>query len=195
MPPPRNSHPLEFDTIRSVSDIVNRMTHCARTTSCRRRGFTLIETSMAMVIIGVALAAVLQLLAAGTQSNLAGKEMSTALNLSNNIREIASSLAYQDPNNPTSPNTRGSSPPTAYNDIWDLNTGDFNPPLDCSAQTISSLSGWEQVVAVQSVDPNNITATRPNDPTVPTARITVTVKYGGKFIYQASWVVCAPDTP
>jgi len=164
------------------------------TRSRSRRGFTLIETSMAMVIIGVALAAVLQLLAAGTNSNIAGKEMSTALNLANNIREIASGLAYTDAGNPTSANTKEATP-TAYNDIWDLNGGSFNPPLDCSAQPISSLSGWQQVVSVQSVDPNNITATRPNDPTVPTARITVTVNHGGKYIYQASWVVCAPDAP
>jgi prepilin-type N-terminal cleavage/methylation domain-containing protein len=161
----------------------------------RRRGFTLIETSMAMVIIGVALSAVLQLLAAGTSSNLAGKEMSTALNLANNIREFAAGLAYQDPANPTSPNTRGTLSPTAYNDIWDLDTGNFTPPLDCSGQQISSLSGWSQVVKVQSVDPTNLTATRPNDPTVATARITVTVYHGNKYIHQICWVVCAPDAP
>jgi prepilin-type N-terminal cleavage/methylation domain-containing protein len=164
------------------------------TRSRSRRGFTLIETAMAMVIIGVALAAVLQLLAAGTSSNIAGKEMSTALNLANNIREIANGLAYTDPTNAGSANTKEATP-AAYNDIWDLNGNTFDPPLDCTAQPISSQAGWQQVVTVQSVDPNNITATRPNDPTIATARITVTVKHGGKYIYQSSWVVCAPDAP
>src|SRR5689334_19633228 len=96
-----------------------------------RRGFTLIEASMAMVIIGVAVGAMLQLLAAGTQSNLAGNEMTTGINLAKNIREIASGLAYNDPTNPNSPTTKEGSV-SQYNDIWDLDGCNFSPPLDCS---------------------------------------------------------------
>ena len=40
----------------------------------RRRGFTLLETAMAQVIIGVAITAMCQLLATGTKSNQAGTE-------------------------------------------------------------------------------------------------------------------------
>lgn len=159
-----------------------------------RRGFTLMETTLAMVIIGVGVGAMMQLLAAGTQSNLASNELTTAINLANNIREVAAQLAYTDPGNPTSASTKETSP-LGYNDIWDLNGGAFSPPLDCSASPISSYSGWKQAVTVQTVAPDQITATRPNDPTVSTARITVTVYHGGQYIYQTSWIVCAPDTP
>src|SRR5882724_6798959 len=71
-----------------------------------RRGFTLIETAMAMMILGIAVAAMLQLLAAGSQSNLAGTELTTAVNLANNIKEISTGLSFTDPNNPTSANTQ-----------------------------------------------------------------------------------------
>jgi len=62
-----------------------------------RRGFTLIEAAMVTVIIGVGVVAMLQLLAAGTVSNSEGTELTTAINLANNIREMSLGLAYYDP--------------------------------------------------------------------------------------------------
>lgn len=53
-----------------------------------RRGFTLIEAALAILIIGVGVTALLELLAAGTMSNSAGTELTTAINLANNIHEI-----------------------------------------------------------------------------------------------------------
>jgi len=157
-----------------------------------RRGFTLIECSLTMVILGVAVAAMLQLLAAGTQSNIASNELTTAINLANNIREASSKLAFTDPTNPTSPNTQAGGTPSSFNDIWDLK-GSFSPPLDCSLAQISLYSQWKQTVAVETVSPNQLTATRPSDPTVATARITVKVYHNGQYVYQMSWIVCAPD--
>jgi prepilin-type N-terminal cleavage/methylation domain-containing protein len=157
-----------------------------------RRGFTLIEASLTMVIIGVAVAAMMQLLAAGTQSNIASNELTTAINLANNIREASTNLAYTDPTNPTSPNTQAGGSPSTFNDIWDLK-GSFTPPLDCSLKPISLYSNWKQTVRVETVSPAQITATRPSDPTVATARITVTVYHNGIYVYQTSWIVCAPD--
>jgi prepilin-type N-terminal cleavage/methylation domain-containing protein len=158
-----------------------------------RRGFTLIETAMAMVIIGIAIGATLQLLAAGTQCNIAGTELTTAVNLAKNIREVAGTLAFQDPNNPTSPTTQKGNL-VAANDIWDLDTVSQSPPVDCNRTTINQYVNWRQNVSVQTVWPAQLSSTRPNDPTSPTARITVTILHGGNAVYQTSWLVCMPNT-
>ena len=159
-----------------------------------RRGFTLMETALAMVIIGLAVASMLRLLATGTGSNIAGNELTVAVNLANNIHEIAIGLAFTDPNSPTSTSTKESNL-AAYNDIWDLNGTSLNPPVDCSGSPISSYTTWTQKVTVQTVDPNNLQSVRPNDPTVPTARITVVVLHSGTPVYTTSWIACAPDGP
>ncbi|HXE51711.1 MAG TPA: prepilin-type N-terminal cleavage/methylation domain-containing protein [Tepidisphaeraceae bacterium] len=158
-----------------------------------RRGFTLVEASMAMVIISVGVMAMLQLLAAGTVSNEDGAELTTAVNLANNIHEISLWLAFQDTNNPGSPTTKETSPAN-YNDIWDMNGDTYSPPLDVSRNSIATYGNWAQQVTVSTVDPNNVTATRPNDPTQPTARVTVIITHRGKQVYQASWLITAPNS-
>jgi len=55
-----------------------------------RRGFTLIEAALTTVIIGVGVMSMMQLLAAGTASNLGSAELTTGINLAKNIREIRS---------------------------------------------------------------------------------------------------------
>lgn len=145
-----------------------------------------------MVIIGVGVMALLQLLAAGTLSNSSGAELTTAVNLANNIHEISLWLPFQKPGNPTSLQ-KDAGGPTAYTYLWDLNGDTYSPPLDCSRNPISTYTNWSQQVTVSTVDPTNVTAVRPNDPSQPTARVTVTVTHGAKQIYQASWLVTAPN--
>jgi Tfp pilus assembly protein PilV len=212
-----------------------------------RRGFTLIEAALAILIIGVGVTALLELLTAGTMSNSAGTELTTAINLANNIHEItigagttytwqgnwaaghsynpgdavssgggyylcvsatsgATSpsmdgahwlatqlMAFQDPTSPNSTGTKESGGPAAYNDIWDLNGDTYSPPLDVDRAPIPAYSNWAQQVTVQSVDPNNVNSVRPNDPTIPTARVTVTITHHGKFVYSSSWLLMAPN--
>src|SRR4051812_17096804 len=84
-----------------------------------RRGFTLIEAAMVTVIVGVGVVGMLELLAAGTMSNTKGTELTTAINLANNVREITLGLQFVDPDQPTVWNTKEATV-GAYNDVKDL---------------------------------------------------------------------------
>ena len=148
---------------------------------------------MAMVIIGLGVVSLLELLAAGTMSNGAGTELTTAINLANNIHEISIGLAFTNPNAPSRTTGLGGDPST-YLGIWDMNGDVYTPPLDVTRHPIANYANWEQDVTVASVDSNSVTTTVPNNTSVPTARITVQVKHNGKLIYQETWLVAAPNT-
>lgn len=157
-----------------------------------RRGFTLIETALALIIVGTGVMALLELLAAGSMSNAAGTSLTTAVNLANNIHEITIGLPFQ---NPTSPSSlaKDSGGPTAYTYLWDMNGDTYSPPLDVRRNPINTYSNWSQSVTINTVDPTNVTASRPNDPTVPTARVSVVIKHNGAVVYQVSWLITAPN--
>src|SRR5689334_18528489 len=69
----------------------------ARQSPRTRRGFTLVESAVVTVIVGVGVVAMLELLAAGSVSNAEGAELTTAINLASNIREISLGLPFRDP--------------------------------------------------------------------------------------------------
>lgn len=158
-----------------------------------RRGFTLIEAALATVIIGIGVVSLLELLAAGSMSNGAATELTLAASLANNIHEISIGLPFTDPVNTTSTTTKESGGPTAYNDIWDLNGDTYSPPLDVTRHAVSGFANWAQQVTVQSVQPDALTATRPNSTTLTSARVQVVVTHNGRIIYTASWIVAAPN--
>src|SRR5690242_21631839 len=109
------------------------MRHQRRSARCgcrRRQGFTLIEAALAMVIIGMGVVALLELLTAGTMSTGAGTELTTAVNLANNIHEMSVYLPFNDPTNGASTSTKETGGASNYNDIWDLNGDTYSPPID-----------------------------------------------------------------
>jgi len=183
-----------------------------RPAAAGRRGFTLIEAAMVTVIIGVGVVAMLQLLAAGTVSNSEGTELTTAINLANNIREMSLGLAYYDPTDmaKTPPvytwNTKEATVKD-YGNIMDLDgavdTGNdstdpatgyqkFQPPLDVRRDPITNYKDWAQWVKVETVSANAVATVLPHDPTSPTARVTVKIMRNGTEVYRMSWLAVAP---
>jgi len=160
----------------------------------RPRGFTLVEAALTMVIIGTGVLAMLQLLTAGTMSNSSAAELTTAVQLANNVHEIALSLPFTCPTNPTSTTFKDTGGPANYTYLWDLNGDSYKPPLDIRRNAINTYSTWTQQVTVQSVDPTNLDAVRPNSVTLPTARLTVVVLHNSKKVYRATWLICAPNS-
>jgi len=175
---------------------VNALTPPFRPPVARRRprGFTLVEAALTMVIIGTGVVAMLQLLAAGTMSSNSSAELTTAVQLANNVHEIALALPFTCPTNPTSTTFKDTGGPANYTYLWDLNGDSYKPPLDIRRNQISNYSTWTQQVTVQSVDPTNLDAVRPNSVTLPTARLTVVILHNNKKLYKATWLICAPNS-
>src|SRR5690606_33999907 len=104
-----------------------------------RRGFTLIEAAIVLVIVGVGTVAMLQLLAAGSMANTESHELTTGLNLARSIREMTQSMTYQQ--------------------VLALNGKTWSPPVDAIGQPQRDFPGWEQAVTIYKVDPNYIALT------------------------------------
>ena len=180
----------------------------------RRRGFTLIEAAMVTVIIGLGVVGMLELLAAGTVSNSEGTELTTAINLANNVRELSLGLAYYDPqSDPSDPaklpvwNSKEASVDLYDNimdldgavDTWNKQEEDpaegyqkFQPPLDVAKKPIADYSNWAQWVKVETVDPKDVKMVLLQDPVCPTARVTVKIMRNGNLVYKMSWLTVAP---
>jgi Tfp pilus assembly protein PilV len=170
--------------------------HISVASRARRRGFTLMEASLVTVVIGVGVVAMLQLLAAGTMANGYSNEQTTAVNLANNIHEIALSLPFYDPDTVPGTTPAWSTPEagnTAFDDVLDLDGKTFNPPIDVNRNSIANASNWTQQVSVKSVGGDQMTSVRPNTTAEPTAQVTVTILHNNKAVYQMSWVAVAPS--
>jgi prepilin-type N-terminal cleavage/methylation domain-containing protein len=131
-----------------------------------RRGFTLIEAALVTVIVGVGFMALLQLLAAGTISNLQGAQTTTGMNLAKNVREMSLKMPFAE--------------------LMDLDGQSYNPPIDSRGTALTDFANWTQTVDVQPVDPDKLTLDVAADP--PDAvRITVTASHNGRIVCSTSW--------
>ena len=158
-----------------------------------RKGFTLIEAAMTTAVIGFGVVGMLQLLAAGTVANSEGTELTTAVNLANNVREISLGLAFRDPEQPTVWTAREAGA-LYYDNITDLDNMTFQPPLDVRRRPITGYGTWSQRVKVETVASDNLTSLRPDDINEPAVRVTVTVTRNNVAVHEANWLVLAPNT-
>lgn len=135
----------------------------------RARGFTLLETAFATMIVGVAMVALLQLLAAGTVSNNEATDRTTAAALVANVHEATLTMNYAA--------------------VRALDNKDYSPPIDARSKPIAELgTSWKQHVSVQYVDPNHVSALS-GTASQPTSRVTVTIYRNNAAIYTGAWVV------
>src|SRR5436190_18862958 len=126
-----------------------------RTGLSTRTGFTLLESALATIIIGVGVLAVMGLFDACTQQNAQGARSTTAMMLAGHIQELMEGLPFCDPVKGAAtfgPET-GESLAT-FNDVDDFDGQTFNPPIDSTRTAVASLSQYSQVVTVMPVYPN-----------------------------------------
>jgi Tfp pilus assembly protein PilV len=166
-----------------------------------RRAFSLIETTLTTIIVGLAITALVKLVLTNTQQNAYTQRLTTASLLAENCREMLSGLPFNNPSNGTL--TFG--PETAetlatYNDVDDFDgfdstnrpdiaSGQPVGPVDAArrviTQTVNGVTevppewrNWRQQIAVDPVDPNNLATVYPKPNTARACiRITVTISY------------------
>ena len=138
----------------------------ARRPAANRRGFTLMETALAMVIIGVGLLAMLELIAAGTASNVDGVNETMGMNLARNVRERTLKSTFAE--------------------VLAMDNTTHAPPVNSSGVAISGFDEWTQVIDIQPVDPRNLTWDNVN-PSPDVVRVTVRITRNGEQVCQTSW--------
>jgi hypothetical protein len=132
----------------------------------RRRlgGFTLIETALATVIVGVGVLALVAAQQAFHAQNGWSTHASTALRLGNEIREMTLNLPQHDP--VTDLEFWGAEPGEAsfqddFDDLDDFDNFSFsaldsNGPINAQREIIPNMEGWGQVIDVFNVNPQDI---------------------------------------
>ena len=152
-----------------------------------RRGFTLIEAALVLAIISFGVLAMLQLLAAGTVSNTQGAEVTTAMNLAKNVREMCIGMSCTDPTTPTTWGADAGETLATYDDLNDLAGRSFSPPIDARRTVLGDLDNWVQTITVENVDEDRLTTVVPNGSS-PAYRLTCVVSHSGREVYRMSWV-------
>lgn len=173
-----------------------------------RLGFTLIETALAIVIVGVGVLAMMSAQQAFHRKNRWSTHASTATWLANEIREMTLALPRHDP--VTSTSFWGPEPTEVsiadFDDLDDFDGEDGegvifssalnNGPVNARREVIPNMDGWSQSVFVYNVDPQNIAADP--DPSLDgqtsMMRVEVVVSYQGPTdpepieIVRVSWI-------
>ena len=143
-------------TVLARSGATTTRNHTAMRRARRRHGFTLIETALATIIIGVGVLAMMSAQAAFHQQNAWSTHSSIATHLANEIREMTWTLPQHDPVTgdifwgPEGDNE------ASFQDYDDLDDFDglggglvFSPPINARRQVIANMDGWSQTVRVE----------------------------------------------
>jgi prepilin-type N-terminal cleavage/methylation domain-containing protein len=125
-------------------------------------GFTLLECLLAVLLVGIAVAALIAANSSLTRVNGAAAELSTAEFLIEQIKERTDLAAY-----------------------GEVNNEEFNPPITADGEVLTDFSAYTQTVTVQNVSESNFEQPVADSDFV---KVTVTVLLNGKEITAASWI-------
>ena len=150
-----------------------------------RRGFTLIESALATVIIGTGVLAMVAAQQTFHRQNDWAQRSANAMRLAGEIRELTLNMPSHDP--VTGVEFWGPEPNETLVEDWD-DIDDFdnavfsfdlgNGPITAMRTPFAAMPGWAQRVIVSNVDPFDIGITLPNG-TSEMLRVEVIVEYQG----------------
>jgi hypothetical protein len=163
-----------------------------------RTGFTLIETALATIIVGVGVVAMVSAQAAFHKKNAWSTHASIAMALGNEIREMTWNLPQRDPvTGDAFWGPEGNE--ISFDDYDDLDDFDGdggglifsaamgNGPINARREIIPNMDGWSQIVRVFNVDPFDISVDpdRPDDSLLPADGTTAIIAVEVVIQYQA----------
>ena len=155
----------------------------------RSKGFTLLEILIAVILVGVSIAALVVANTSFTLANGTGADISTAEFLVEQIRELTATLPVMDPDttNPTFGIEGGETTLADYDDVDDFDNFVFSPPIAADRTVLNDFAAFSQQVIVQNVSASNFD-TVVADGSSDFFRITVTVSLNGNQLSSTSWI-------
>ncbi len=161
--------------------------------SKHRKGFSLIEILISVVLVGLSIAALVAANSSFTMANGAGADLSTAEFLLEQIRELTALLPVAEEGETTITFGPEDDEDTLaqYDDIDDFdgfNSITLSGPIDANKNTLTDLASFSQSVTVVKVRQSNFNIVEADSSTSPFIRITVSVSRNGQEISSASWI-------
>ena len=153
----------------------------------KSNGFSLIEVMFAVLLVGLAIAALVGANAAFTKANGAGADISTAEFLLEQIKELTATVAVVDPETETATFGAEEGAVGLYDDLDDFDGASFSPPIGIDRTSLTDFGAFTQQVTVQNVsasDFESVVADHSSD----FVRVSVKVLLNSKEISSASWI-------
>ena len=150
-------------------------------------GFSLIEVLFAIILVGLAIAALIAANSSFTEVNAEGTDLSTAEFLIEQIRELTAMLPVVDPNTGTTVFGPEEAILADYDDLDDFDGASFSPPIGSDRETLSSFAAFSQQVTVENVNAANFEDVVADHNSY-FVRVTVKVFLNSRQISSTSWI-------
>jgi hypothetical protein len=162
----------------------------------RRHGFTFVEGLIATLLLGLGVAALMVATRSSTQVNAAGKEITQATYLAQEIREWTLKLPFSDPDpgdqdNPPGPD--GLDPQSFVDDLDDLVNVTYDPPRDGEGQPLYDMAGWSQKINLTWRAPSSL-ETQVVPGTSDIIFVQVEVANDGRPVLTTGWLVTRKES-
>ncbi len=150
-------------------------------------GFSLFEVLIAIILVGLAIAALVVASNSFTIANGAGADLSTAEFLIEQIKELTTLLPVVDPQTgiaafgPEEPNL------VDYDDLDDFDGASFSPPISADRSSLNNFAAFSQQITVENVSASNFEQVV-SDHASYFVRVTVRVLLNSKEVSSASWI-------
>jgi len=163
---------------------------------------------MAVMIIGMVFVGVLMSMSVSTEANIVASDLTIAITLAQQIREMSMAVPYEDPKTPgNTPGPDGSSPNTFIDDMDDLYGHTYSPPRSAMpvdqdnsnrlGDELSEYTGWSQKIAITYRNPDDLTEiTYPrasNAYVTDLAMVQCAIYKGTELIYVTEWLIVRPQ--
>ncbi len=161
----------------------------AKTSS--RRGFTMVESLVCIVIVGVMLVAALRTVSASNLAQVSVANRGVGGMLAQSLMDEIMAQQFENPTFPTFGPEAGETSRSTFNDVDDYYNYTESPPKNLDGSTISNMTGWARSVDVGWADPTNLNKNINTDTGIKRIVVTVT-KNGQTMATRAGLRVRAP---
>lgn len=153
-----------------------------------RKGFSLVEVLVAIILVGLAVASLVAANSAFTMANGLGTDLSTAEFLIEQIRELTIMLPVVDPTTGTTVFGAESGENLAsYDDVDDFDGLTFSPPIGADRNVLSDFGAFSQQITVENVSASNFEQVV-SDHSSDFVRVTVKVFLNSEEVSSTSWL-------
>lgn len=153
----------------------------------KSNGFSLIEALFAVLLVGLAIAALVGANVAFTRANGAGINISTAEFLLEQIKELTVTVAVVDPESGKATFGAEEGSVGLYDDLDDFDGASFSPPIGIDRISLVDFGAFTQQVTVQNVSASNFELVV-DDHSSDFVRVSVKVLFNSTEISSSSWI-------